>query len=247
MDVCIVSSGLYESELSKIAEKNDWSYLSVKKNNVALTQNIAIDVHKKAKKIFKLDEDIFLTKNYFTQCLETFDKVEKEGEYKIGFITPSIPINGYNHVDVLKRFGLLEDFEKKFGKVCRDRSAEAKIVKDPEIAKYLWGNSRDEFKDIDKLSEELSKDDFSYTVCPIIFSIGAILFTRELWDEMGRFIVTKGTSMGHDEVQICHHCMLESRAIIVSGNTLVGHFSYGPQTKTMIEYYNNNREIFKLK
>lgn len=247
MDICIVSSGLYSDKLSKIAEKNDWSYLSIQKNNVALTQNIAIDVHKKAKRIFKLDEDIFLTENYFTQSLYTLDRVEKEAEYKIGFVAPSIPINGYSHVDVLNKIGLLEDFEKRFGKVCRDRGAEAIIVKNPDVAKYMWGEKQEKLRDIDKISKEFSQQEFSYSVCPIIFSIGAILFTRELWEEMGRFKVTKGTSMGYDEVQICHHCMLESRAIIVSENTLVGHFSYGPQTKSMIEYYNKNRKIFKLK
>ena len=247
MDICIVSSGLYSKELSEIAEKNNWSYLSIAKNNVALTQNIAIDVHPKAQKIFKLDEDIFITKNFFEQLLKTYETVEKTGEYKIGFVTPSIPINGYNHVDVLKRVGLLEDFEKKFGKVCRNRGAEAEIVKNPNVAKYLWGETQEKFRNIDKLSKEFSQDEFSYTICPIIFSIGAILFNRELWEEMGRFIVTKGTSMGHDEVQICEHCMLESRAIIVSGNTLVGHFSYGPQTEEMKKYYEKNRKIFKIK
>lgn len=247
MDICIVSSGMYHEKLSELAKEKEWSYLSIERNNVALTQNIAIHLHKKAKRIFKLDEDMFLTENYFRQSLETLKRVEEDCEYKIGFVAPMIPINGYSHVDVLKKLNLLEDFENTFGKVCRDRGNNANIVKNVEVAKYLWGSTQKKLRNIDQISKELSEEEFSYSVCPIIFSIGAILFTRDLWEEMGRFKVTKGTSMGFDEVQICHHCMLESKAIIVSHNTLVGHFSYGPQTKEMIQYYNENREIFKLK
>ena len=43
IDFCIVSSGLYSEDLAKIAEKNNWSYLSVKQNKVTLVQNIAIN------------------------------------------------------------------------------------------------------------------------------------------------------------------------------------------------------------
>lgn len=247
MDICILSSGKYDAKLSNIAKENDWSYLGVNRNNVSLTQNIAINLHPKAEKIFKLDEDMFITENFFTQCLETLEKVEKEGEYKIGFVAPSIPINGYSYIDVLKMTNLLEDFEKRFGRAYRGSGPKTKILESSEVAKYMWGENNEPLKNIDAISKMLSKREFSYSVSPIIFSIGAILFTREVWEEMGRFKVTKGTSMGADEAQICHHCMSTNKAIIVSENTLVGHFSYGPQTKEMIEYYNKNREIFKIK
>lgn len=248
MDVCIASSGKYCKNLSEIAKKNGWSYLSTKRNNVAIIQNIAIDLHKKAKKIFKLDEDIFVTQSFFNICLETFDTIEKKGEYNIGFIAPTIPINGYSNVDVLKLTGCLEDYESKFGKAKRDsRGKFAQIINNPEIAKYFWGETREELRDIDKLSNKMSNEEFSFSTCPIIFSIGAILFSREVWEDMGRFKVNKGSGMGADESQICSYCMTESKAIIVSNNTLVGHFSYGPQTSEMKKYYQENREIFKLK
>ena len=65
IDICIVSSGIYSEELAKIAEKNKWSYLSVKQNKVSLVQNIAINLFNKANYIYKIDEDIFVTKNFF--------------------------------------------------------------------------------------------------------------------------------------------------------------------------------------
>ena len=64
IEVCIVSSGKYDNELSIIAEENNWSYLSIKKNCVTLAQNIAINLFKNAEYIYKLDEDIFVTDNY---------------------------------------------------------------------------------------------------------------------------------------------------------------------------------------
>ena len=247
IDFCIVSSGLYSEDLAKITEKNNWSYLSVKQNKVTLVQNIAINLHPKAQKIFKLDEDIFITENFFTQLEKTYDKMEKEGRYNIGFVAPLLPINGYANVNVLEKTGLIEEFDKKFGKAYHDGDGQAPIIKNPDIAKFMWGETEEKLRDIDKLSKEFSEQEFSYSICSIRFSIGAILFSREIWENMGRFKVGLGTNKGQDEVQLCKYCMIESKAIIISENTVAGHFSYGPQTNAMKEYYNSHREIFKVK
>ena len=78
VDVCILSSGKYSEELSELAKKNNWSYLSTKRNNVSLIQNIAIKLHKDAEYIYKLDEDVFVTRNYFKTLFDTMKKLEKE-------------------------------------------------------------------------------------------------------------------------------------------------------------------------
>lgn len=247
IDVCIVSSGLYSDTLDNIAKENDWSYLSVKQNKVTLVQNIAIDLFKKAKLIFKLDEDIFVTKNFFTELLRTYDKVSKEGFYRVGFVAPLIPISGYAHVRVLEKTGLLKTYEKKFGRAQHNWDTNGKVVTSPEIAKFLWGSTEKKLRDIDALDDEFSKQPFNYSVCAIWFSIGAILFSRDLWENMGRFVVGPGNNMGRDEAQICEYVMADSRAIIVSENTIVGHFSFGKQTEAMKKYYEENRDIFKVK
>lgn len=197
--------------------------------------------------IYKLDEDIFITKNFFTQLMNTYSKIEKEEHYRIGFVAPLIPVNGFSNVNILKKTGLLKAYEKKFGKAYHDGGGNEPIIKNPDIAKFMWGESEKILRDIDEMSSKFSKEEFSYDICSIRFSIGAILFSREIWEEMGRFEVGFGNNMGLDEVQFCRHCMLESRAIVVSENTVVGHFSYGPQTEAMKEYYNSNRQIFKVK
>lgn len=247
IDVCIVSSGLYSEKLNEIAKKNNWSYLSVKKNKVSLAQNIAINIHQKAKYIYKLDEDIFITENFFTQLFKTYEEVEKNGRYRVGFVAPLIPISGYAHVRVLEKTGLIKTYEDKFGKAEHNWDTQGKVVKNPEIAKFMWGKTEEKLRDIDSLSKEFAKQDFNYSVCSIRFSIGAILFKRDLWEDMGRFVVGIGNNMGQDEIQLCNYILSDSRAIIVSENTVVGHFSFGPQTNEMKKFYQENREIFKIK
>ena len=247
IDICIVSSGLYSDELAKIAEKNNWSYLSVKQNKVTLVQNIAISLFPKATMIYKMDEDIFVTKNVFEQLAKTYKVAEEKSTYRVGFVAPLLPISGYAHIRVLEKTGLLEEYERKFGRALHNWDTDGKVVVNPDIAKFLWGETEEKLRNIDKLDEEFSKQPFSYSICSIRFSIGIILFSRQLWEDMGRFEVGIGSNMGRDEIQLCNYLLSDSRAIIVSENTIAGHFSFGKQTQAMKEYYNKNREIFKVK
>lgn len=239
--------GLVNDKLKEMCEKKKWSYLSVEENKVTLAQNIAIELHKKAKYIYKLDEDMFITKGFFENLKNTYLKVKEEGKYIPGLVTPLININGYSYRIILEKANLLNKFEEKFGKACIDATPGEKILSNSDIAKFLWGNDNEEMKDIDKLSEKFLKSEFKYSACPIRFSIGAILMPRETWENMGKFDVLRGTDLGEDENQICKYCLIESRPVIVSENVLVGHFSYGPQTLEMKKYYEENREIFLLK
>ena len=247
IDVCIVSSGLYSEELDEKARKNDWSYLSVKQNKVSLVQNIAINLFDKAEFIYKLDEDIFVTKNMFNKMFETYKDAESNSTYRVGFVAPMLPINGYAHIRVLQKTELLDTYEKKFGRAQHNWDPKGKFVVNPDIAKFMWGETEERLRDIDKLDSELADKEMKYSICSIRFSIGAILFTRKLWENMGRFEVKIGSNMGLDETQLCNYLLEDSRAIFVSENTVAGHFSYGPQTAAMKEFYKNNREIFKLK
>lgn len=247
IDVCIVSSGLYSDELSAIAQKNDWSYLSVKQNKVSLVQNIAINLFEKAEFIYKLDEDIFVTKNMFTKMFETYKDAENKSTYRVGFVAPMMPINGYAHIRVLQKIGLLDTYEKKFGRAQHNWDPTGKFVVNPDIAKFMWGETEEKLRDIDRLDDEFARQEMKYSICSIRFSIGAILFSRQLWENMGRFEVKIGNNMGQDEIQLCNYLLADSRAIIVSENTIAGHFSYGPQTNAMKEFYKDNRDIFGLK
>lgn len=244
MDVCIVSSGVYSDVLDKLCQENGWSYLSTKQNNLCLVQNVAISLHPNAKMIFKLDEDIFVTKNYFSNMLAAYEHA-KTGEYVPGVLAPMIPINGFAHMLILEKLGLKEFYSKKFEPVKYMAGPIRKIENDPEVAKFFWGKEG-VVPMIDQMNERFSKEEKKETACPIRFSIGAILFEREIWEEMGHFKVDRSTSqLGEDEEQICTYCCLKSKPLMVSENIVVGHLSFGKQNAEMKKYYLENPQLFE--
>jgi hypothetical protein len=241
-DVCVVSSGLYVEQLDQICQKNNWSYLSVKRNCVTLAQNIAINLHKEAEMIYKIDEDIFITENFFENLMKTYNHAN-HGQFEVGFVAPLIPINGYGHVRVLEKLNLIEEFESRFGKVKYASRPDRKIESDPQVAQFFWGKDG-MVPSIDKIDEQFAEKSLEYRACPIRFSIGAILFPRRTWSDMGMFDVKSGPCMGLDEEQMDQYCMIQSKPMIVSENTCVGHLSFGPQNQEMKKYFSQHKELF---
>ena len=240
LDICIVSSGLYSEELNSIAECNGWSYLSTQENNVSLVQNVAISLHPQAQYIFKLDEDIFITEHFYENMLRAYEYAEST-DYNPGIIAPLIPINGYGHVRILKKLDLVSEYEDRFGKLKFAAGNDRPIENSPEVAKFFWGE-KNIIPSIDEMNAQFSAGKIEISPVPIRFSIGAILFKRDLWEAMGGFKVNdrRSVELGNDEVNICTYCLIGSRPIIVSENVVVGHFSFGPQNKEMKEYYNSH-------
>lgn len=243
VEVCLCSSGKYSEKLSNIAKENDWSYLSTKRNNVSLIQNVAIKLFENAEYIYKIDEDIMITDGFFKTLYETLKDCEKNGEYKPGFIAPTIPINGFSNMLILKRFDLIDTYTKLFERPIYAAGRDRMVENNPEAAKFFWGKDG-YLPSIDEMNAIVQKDNFEYVACPIRFSIGAILFTRKFYEEMGMFHVFHGAGMGGDETQICEYCMSSSHAIIVSKNTIVGHLSFSEQNKEMKKYFETHQEVF---
>ena len=92
VDYCLISSGKYDPVLDKLAEMNSWSYLYTEQNQVCFIQNLAIELHPNAQYIFKMDEDIFIEKDFFHQMIQGFRQIEEQGEYWIGFACDSIEL-----------------------------------------------------------------------------------------------------------------------------------------------------------
>lgn len=254
VDVCIMTSGLVNDELKGVAEKNDWSYLSTSVNHLSFVQNVAIELHPNAKWIYKLDEDMFITKGFYEAMLDTFVRVENDSMYRPGFVSPLINVNCYGHLRLLEKLNLLDDF-RATGltdmKYSDGLNHNRQVINEPKVAKYMWGNTQPALRDIDALTERFSSEGFQYSVCPVRFSIGAILFTREAWESFGRFPITfvgGPYGLGDDEEHICRYACFTGRVMVVNENIVVGHLGYGgEQTKTMMEYHATHREQFKLK
>lgn len=235
IDVCIVSSGVYDEELCNIAIRNQWSYLSIEKNKIAIAQNIAINLNDIAKYIYKMDEDIFVTEGVFEKMFDTYVDVKKNGKTDIGFVAPVIPLNGFGYMKVLEHYDIKEEYCDKFGKTIYSSRNEMPIISNPDVAKFFWGDGN-YVPNLDKMNEDFSRNENEYSICPIRFSIGFIMFEKSLWNEMGMFRQTMGSGLGNDETQICAFCVNSSKPIIVTENSVVGHFSFGPQTKSMTDF-----------
>ena len=138
-------------------------------------------------------------------------------------------------------------YERKFEKVKYFSGRNRMIEASPEVAKFFWGEGGI-VPHIDDIAERFYSDECVYRACPIRFSIGFILFTREMWQSMGMFRVPlHGAGMGQDEKQICCQAMMFSKAVIVSENTVAGHLSFGLQNEAMHEYYLQHRDRFALR
>lgn len=245
IDICILSSGLYSSKLSKLCEKNNWSYLSTKRNNLCLIQNITMDIFCKAEWIFKLDEDMFVPSNYFSRMKNAYIKID-DGKYDIGCLAPLIPMNSYGTPRIMEILDLEKIYREKFGDCTYGWSQERSFYNNPEVALFLWGDTGT-IPRLTQLDELLKNKDFSYKPCPVQFNIGAILFTRSYWKILHHFKVNyikRRTGMGMDEDKINMLKETKSKAILVCDNIVVGHFSFTPQNERMKELYNQKKELF---
>lgn len=245
-DICITSSGLFDETLNKIAAENGWSYLSTAQNNIPLAQNLAIMIHDKAEFIYKMDEDIFITSGTFETLLKTYNHVYRYGHYNVGFVAPLIPINGYGHIRVLEKLGLLETYEKTFERALYGAQVDRMIEKNPEVAKFFWGEGG-LVPSIDDMNKNFRAQEISYSICSIRFSIGLILFYRKTWEKMGGWQLPPSgyPGLGIDEVQISQFCVTFSLAMVIAENSVVGHLSFQQQNAAMKEYYLAHREKFR--
>ncbi|WP_395319478.1 hypothetical protein [Fructilactobacillus frigidiflavus] len=242
-DVCLVSSGLFSNKLDEFSRKNKWSYVSVKRNNVALAQNVAISLFPNATDILKIDEDIFITDGMVRKLEETFDRVK---DYDTGIVSPTIPINGFGYNKILDFYNLTDIYKEKFENPIYAAGPKYMIESNPEVAKFFWGKGG-YLKQLDKINSDFLNTKFNYSACPIRLSIGCILFKRDLWNSMKMFDVSyRGSDMGRDEEQIDSYCMLNSRAIIVSGNAVAGHLSFGTQNNPMKSFFLKNKVNFNV-
>ena len=244
IDVCIVSSGMYSAELHNWAKKLNWSYVAMKQNNVAQALNSAISLFSSAKKIFKIDEDIFITEGFFETLPDAYEKASKD--YFPAFSAPLIPINGFGYRILLEKLGLMQEYTSKFEYPKISAGAFMQIESNPNVAKFWWGEGG-LVPQIDKLNRRVKENnDNKFSICPIRFSIGAIYFEKETLEKAGWFPVYNGIGMGIDEIFLCNLATSKSKVIVVSENQVVGHLSFGTQNQPMKEYFIKNKNLFEI-
>lgn len=136
IDVCIVSSGVYSEKLNAVAQDFGWSYISMKRNCVTLALNSAIRCFPNAEKIFKIDEDIFVTEGFFENLPLVFKNAEKD--YFPVFSAPLIPINGYGYRRILEKLDLIKRYTEFFEYPKVSAGAYMQIESNQDAAKFFW-------------------------------------------------------------------------------------------------------------
>ena len=246
-DVCLVSSGTSNTHLELLASKHKWSYLTTKENNLCLAQNECIKCHPNADYIFKIDEDMFVTKHSFSRLLKEMKHLEEHSDYVPGAIMPLINVNATCLPRLLKLTNNWQAYVEIFGKpyVSDGRTHHDDITFNANISKWLWQNIS-----IDSAIKQLDKTTHS-ELCATRFSIGMVLFKRDVWQNMGQFPYTpddpveyKRIGLGEDEKALCNYCMMKARPMFICNDVLVGHLSYGPTTKEMMSFFEKHQELF---
>lgn len=246
-DVCVVTTN-HENHLllEKICLNNNWSFLHIKYNSVCIALNKSIELFPKANHIFKIDEDIFITKNCFAKLMKTYKDASKD--FKIGVVGPIININAATYRYILEEFDLIKEYTKKFAYPKYD-GFDPNIWKNPEVAKFLWGNENSILK-IDELNDYFERKNRlkNYRAAITRYSIGFIYFKREYFDKIiGPFPENYySRDGGIDEEVINNMSTFRCFAVIISTDTVVGHFSYFAQREGMLEFYKTHSNFFKL-
>lgn len=247
-DICIVSSGVYSTELSGIAEKYKWSYLSLRRNNVCVALNMGIVKFPCAEWIYKIDEDIFITENFFNNTMKTFLETREVSSFyrEPAFVAPLIPINPFSYAYLLKQIHMEDAFCKKFGPIYIGGGASKIVGTDSDFAKFMWGEGNF-IPHLDDLDAICAQTDAGPVACPVRFTIGAILMHRSIWERMGAFVCWRGIGLGADERQLCSYAVVRSFPMLIALDTCVGHLSFTEQNKAMKEYYLAHKERFAVK
>lgn len=240
VDYCLVSSGKYVDFLDTLAEKNGWSYLYTETNQVCFIQNKVIELHPAAEYIFKMDEDMFIGAGFFERMIQEYHRIEREGEYKIGFVVPVIPLNCCGYVSYLKLSGSKEAYEQRFGRAYR--CGFSAVFNVEETAEFLW----DTVGTFDVMAHKFLQNE-GYQILNSYFNIGCILFSRNRWLMMGKWPEKPGESgMGTDEAYIYQDNVENSLSIYEVQGVLAGHLAFGHQKRRMLEYYKEHRERFQI-
>lgn len=227
--VCVVTAGKSEPKLADFCAKMGWSYLSVAKNKTGLALNKAVALHPKARWVYKLDEDIFISAGFFEGLRQGYERILKEGVYHPGFCSPTLNLNGVSYRHFLEATGNTAAYLKQFGEL-RVACGGVKAHYDPEVAVWLWQRTLP----LDAVAAGFRKQE-GYFLSGTKFSIGAILLEREFLDSIGGFRSTwRQKMLGIDESFLCAACVERSRPMVVLKDVLAGHFSFYTQEKAMV-------------
>jgi len=240
-DVCFCCPGANPQALRDLAAKRGWSFLSTRKNQLALAQNLAIQAHRHAQTIIKMDEDIFLADGTLEGLVGALAHTESSGPFFPGVMAPLLNVNGYSSRTLLQKLGHLAEFESRFGP-CKQSCLDTPPWRDPAAAQFLW----EILLPFDESARKLTADTPGFSACPHRFSIGCFAIRRAFWEAMQGFTVAPPGDLGVEEIDLAAFCTVSSRPIVVAHHLLVGHAGFGHQMAVMEPWLIENAKTLKI-
>lgn len=243
IDVIIVNpSGKHSEVLNKFAENYGFSYLATKSEKTSVGLNIAIKEHPNAKWIYKIDDNIFICKQFFSNLLNTYENCEKNEIWNPGMVIPVLNVNHCTYFHFLEALNLVEEFTKNFGEIGVGSNL-SKIRYDSDVAIWIWKNSLP----LEAVAEKFREQNINkLDVSPFRFPISAVLFKRDLWNQMGNYSIygiAPGikaglpSELGSDEESINEQILLFNiQQIIISLDTFVGYLGYPSQENSVTKF-----------
>lgn len=149
-------------------------------NQLALIQNEVI-AKLKADFYIKIDDDILVNENWTDGFVGVYERNYKT----MCFGSSIIPINGFGWVPFLEIMNLTEKFKTSFPGVPLNQACmDVAVYKDKEVNEFIWNHCLD----LDATAAAFIKNqnsEYADLLCPHRYSIGAIVFSHQRWEEMG--------------------------------------------------------------
>ncbi|MBR3306723.1 MAG: hypothetical protein IKI75_05660 [Lachnospiraceae bacterium] len=242
LDVCVcVPKGNDRIDgLREICKKNKWSFLHITDNQLAKAQNIVLFLHDKAQWIYKIDEDIILPRDYFTRMKRGYAEAGPRLRHRVGFLAPVLNINFCGTEVFLKSLDLEEKCAAELGDFIYGSDGS---FLSPAMGVWIW----EKCTPFDMVAKEFERiNEGKFACCTTRFSVGAFLMLREFWEDMGGFEVAPEGVLGREEEQMNERCINKVCVMAMDCSILAGHLGFGWQKDAVHQFYDDNREAFKI-
>lgn len=248
VDVCVcIPQGLDTIKLKAICERYNWSYLRIEDDLLAQVQNVAIHLHKNAKWIYKIDEDIIIPNEYIINLKKTYLKALDNMPVEPGIVSPCININAYGVRPFLEAINKWDEFINLFGRFafggfCGLYHGD-NIHSNPNVGKWITENTIP-FANVSNIVSTQNAGKIGW--CANRLSIGAILFTRDFWKRIGYFEVGLEGAMGLEEEQVNAFCIANNYGIYIAEDVFAAHLGFFKQKNIVREVFENNINSFRV-
>lgn len=156
-------------------------------NQLSIIQNEIIK-QLKSDIYIKIDDDILVSENWTKPLIDVFNRNYRNMSY--GSVV--IPVNSFGWIPFLEIMNYKDEFIERFPDVKLVQSGyDAAIFYDEQVNEFIWNKCLD----IDSTASDfisIQQGNFKDYNCTHKYSIGTIIFSHKIWEDMGGWQVESG-------------------------------------------------------